>query len=561
MSVIFQLIKDFAKEEKFKASIILGTSIINNVIQSIGFSRITAMILTELNNKKFNKAQYYFTLFIYLSILYIGVCFVYRHFQNGLLSKLYQWTRFQLVRMLMVSNEEEFSNENFTSMISPINRVSSTTFSVLNDLITFYIPNIIFLLVSVVYILYQHVSIGAVFIAGNVAWMIYLMFNWKPLIKKNQTYEKQVNITEKYLLEMLGNMDKIIARGQTSQELSILKEKKKVSTDTSFDFYSSLDNNLLVVNTIVLITTLCCIGIGIQLYRKGNFTQIGFVTFFTILLMYRDKVLSSINILPEFIETIGRSEVLIKQLDQLQENYEKCKNKIYNTKKLDFVNLELENVCFEFKNKVIFKDVNLQFRTTNHNIIGLTGPSGKGKSTMCKMFLKMYKCNQGTVYVDGIDIEDVDPIYIRENITYVNQNSKLFDRNVLENILYGCKDKDFCMEKVKFIMQYPKIKELYKDIDLEKNDCGPMGENLSGGQRQIVNIISGLINPSRILILDEPTNALDKQLKIELLDIIKQFKKEKQAIIIITHDKEVYPMFDDHIDLDDSKSIGSFTNT
>ena len=561
MSVIFDLIKDFVKEEKFKASVILGTSIINNVIQSIGFSRITAMILTELSNKKFNKAQYYFTLFIYLSILYIGVCFVYRHFQNGLLSKLYQWTRFQLVRMLMVSNDEEFSNENFTSMISPINRVSSTTFSVLNDLITFYIPNIIFLLVSVSYILYQHISIGAVFITGNLIWIIYLMFNWKPLIKKNQSYEKQVNHTEKYLLEMLGNMDKIVARGQTTDELSILKEKKKYSTEKSFDFYSSLDNNLLIVNTIVLITTLCCIGIGIQLYRKGKFTQIGFVTFFTILLMYRDKVLNSINILPEFIETIGRSEILIKHLDQLQENYEKCKNKIYTTKKLDFANLELENVCFEFKNKVIFKDVNLHFRTTDHKIIGLTGPSGKGKSTMCKMFLKMYKCNKGTVYIDGVDIENVDPIYIRENITYVNQNSKLFDRNVLENILYGCTEKEYCMEKVKFIMQYPKIKELYKDIDLEKNDCGPMGEKLSGGQRQIVNIISGLINPSRIVILDEPTNALDKQLKIELLDIIKQFKKEKQAIIIITHDKDVYPMFDDHIDLENSNNIGSFTNT
>ena len=57
MSVIFDLIKDFVKEEKFKASVILGTSIINNVIQSIGFSRITAMILTELSNKKFNKAH------------------------------------------------------------------------------------------------------------------------------------------------------------------------------------------------------------------------------------------------------------------------------------------------------------------------------------------------------------------------------------------------------------------------------------------------------------------------------------------------------------------------
>lgn len=547
MSIIYKLISDFLKEEGFKASVILGTSFINNIIQSIGFSRITAMILTELNNKNFKQAQLYFTYFIYLSLIYIGVCFIYRYFQNGLLSKLYQWTRYQLVRMLLVSNDEEFSNENFTSMISPINRVSSTTFSVLNDLISFYIPNIVFLLVSVGYILYQHISIGSIFIAGNAAWMLYLMWYWKPLIQKNKDYEEQVNHTEKYLLEMLNNVDKIVSRGQTNSELSILKEKKNESSSKSFQFYSFLDNNLLVVNTIVLITTLLCIGVGISLYKKGHFTQIGFVTFFTILLMYRDRVLTSINILPEFIETVGRSEALIKQFDNLQENYEKCKDKSYDPKNLDFHDLELENVCFEFKNKVIFKDVDLHLHTTDHKIIGLTGPSGRGKSTMCKMFLKMYKCNKGNVYIDGVNIEDIDPVYVRTNITYINQNSKLFDRNVLENLLYGCSDTDYCIEKMKFIMQYPKIKELYKDIDLEKNDCGPMGEKLSGGQRQIVNIISGLINPSRILILDEPTNALDKQLKIELLDIIKQFKKDKQSIIIITHDKDVYSMFDEHV--------------
>ena len=284
-----------------------------------------------------------------------------------------------------------------------------------------------------------------------------------------------------------------------------------------------------------------------KLYSKGHFDHIGFITFFTILLMYRDRVVSSLNILPEFIETIGRSETLIKQFNSLQENYEKCKDKIYTKNKLEFKELELENVCFEFQDKVIFKDTDLRLQTDGHKIIGLTGPSGKGKSTMCKMFLKMYKCNKGNVYIDGINVDEIDPLYIRSNITYVNQNSKLFDRKVLENILYGCNDERYCKEKFNLIMEYPNIKELYKDVDFEKSDSGPSGEKLSGGQRQVINIISGLITPSRILILDEPTNALDKQLKTELLDIIKKFKDEKQCIIIITHDKDVYPLFDKHI--------------
>jgi ABC-type lipoprotein export system ATPase subunit len=69
-----------------------------------------------------------------------------------------------------------------------------------------------------------------------------------------------------------------------------------------------------------------------------------------------------------------------------------------------------------------------------------------------------------------------------------------------------------------------------------------LGENLSGGQRQVVNIIGGLINPSKILVLDEPTNALDPSLKWEVIRLIQDYSAKKNAIIIITHDKELVPI-------------------
>jgi ABC-type lipoprotein export system ATPase subunit len=74
-----------------------------------------------------------------------------------------------------------------------------------------------------------------------------------------------------------------------------------------------------------------------------------------------------------------------------------------------------------------------------------------------------------------------------------------------------------------------------------------LGENLSGGQRQVINIISGLINPTDILILDEPTNGLDKNLKQDIISIINDFKSYKKCIIIITHDHDVYPIFEQKI--------------
>ena len=98
-------------------------------------------------------------------------------------------------------------------------------------------------------------------------------------------------------------------------------------------------------------------------------------------------------------------------------------------------------------------------------------------------------------------------------------------------------------------MKYPKITELYRNIDIHETQSGSLGDNLSGGQRQIINIMGGLIHPSLVVILDEPTNALDPGLKRELLGLIRDFRKYKKCIFVITHDKDVEPLFDETIRL------------
>ena len=124
------------------------------------------------------------------------------------------------------------------------------------------------------------------------------------------------------------------------------------------------------------------------------------------------------------------------------------------------------------------------------------------------------------------------------------------DKIIIDNMMYGCSNDEACYQHLEAIIkQYPKINELFQKMDIYKKRAGPLGENLSGGQRQVVNIISGLINPSKILLLDEPTNALDGELKQNVLDVINDFRKYKQCIIIITHDTSVYSLFNERIEM------------
>jgi ATP-binding cassette subfamily C protein LapB len=159
----------------------------------------------------------------------------------------------------------------------------------------------------------------------------------------------------------------------------------------------------------------------------------------------------------------------------------------------------------------------------------------------------MYDCDKGDIFVDGVNLKELDPLYVRQNITYVNQNAKLFDKKVVDNMLYGCGNRETCDYFLKRIMEYPHISKLYKNMDIKTKSSGMLGENLSGGQRQVVNMIGGLVNPSRILVLDEPTNALDPALKKEVILMIKEFSQYKQAVFIITHDKDVFKIFDEEL--------------
>jgi ATP-binding cassette subfamily B protein len=256
---------------------------------------------------------------------------------------------------------------------------------------------------------------------------------------------------------------------------------------------------------------------------------------------------NSIYDIPDYINYFGRADFVLtlfnKYVDAIQDT-----NKNYITHELKFDKITFKNVTFQYQNssKKVFDNMNIRLDTDN-KIIGVTGLSGNGKTTFIKLFLKLYKCNSGEILIDDVNIEKIDNAYIRKNITYVNQTSKLFDKKVIDNILYACNNIHDCNNHLDEVMKYPKIAKLYKNIDIYEKDSGSLGENLSGGQRQITNIISGLINPSKILILDEPTNALDPELKRELLSIIKDFKRHKKCIIIITHDKDVYPLFDETI--------------
>lgn len=551
MNILSTLLENFLNEEKISIIFLFILSLLNSLVQSTLISFISANIIESIEKKNIQSTTQFLYQFIGISILFLVFYYFYKILQNNILTKMTQWIKKEILKIILLSNNEDMKHVNFIEFITPITRISSSCYVLAFSCINVIIPLFAFLIIISLYFLYNSPFFGISFIISNIIIFLYLYTYWESLAEEKNKHEVKINENEKYVIDILNNIDKVIYRGETLNEINNLTDKTNSVITTGIDFLSYTTKHVIFMIIMVYSIMFIALYYLIKLYYKKEIKSNIFITLFSILLLYRDRMLGVIQNIPDYLEFMGKIDYILDDFNKMlgnKNNIFEIINKSYSPIATDFSTIQFKNVGFSYNKEdtPIFTNLNIDINTEN-KIIGITGLSGKGKSSFAKLILRIYEPTSGNIFIDGSDIKSIDPNYIRKEITYVNQNSKLFDKKIIDNMTYGCSDINKCDDHLLEIMRYEKIRQLYKNIDINNTSAGSLGEHLSGGQRQVVNIISGLINPSKILILDEPTNALDKDLKYEVISLINDFRKYKKCIIIITHDSTVYSLFDETI--------------
>jgi ATP-binding cassette subfamily B protein len=552
MNLIYFFINEFIKDKKFKIFFIIFISLLINFLKINVIAFISANIIESIQKNNFNDTMKIFYYFAIVFVIYIVFLSYYKYLQINILSILRYWLREELIKYLLIINNNNYSEINFTKLNSPIYRVSNSFFYVFNLVITNMIPNLTMITIVFLYFLYKDYTIAIIFLLGNILLVLYLFHNWEKINSYNQIYEIKSVESENYIIEILNNIDKIIFRGHIDEEIKNHGNICKNTVDSSIKFFTVANYHGLIMNIIVILIIIIIIYYLIKLYFNKKINSTMFITFFTIMLLYRDLIINTIGQIPDLFEFLGKTDSVIDLFSKMDNDSSKLLsivNKKYKEYDLQFKQIEFKNVAFKYKlnNHYVLNNFNLKIDIDN-KIVGIVGLSGNGKSTFAKLLIRLYNYD-GEIYIDGVNIKYLDIKYLRKKIIFINQNSKLFDRKIIDNILYGCYDTNLpiCYSQLNEIMKYKKIKDLFKNIDIENKNAGSAGENISGGQRQIINIINGLITPSDVVILDEPTNGLDGELKKDIINIIKYFKQYKKSIIIISHDKEIFSIFNETI--------------
>lgn len=285
-----------------------------------------------------------------------------------------------------------------------------------------------------------------------------------------------------------------------------------------------------IKHAIQLISSALILWIGSYYVMDGTFSLGQLITYNALLVFFTDPLQNIINLQVK----MQTAQVANKRLNEIFAIEPEQKNTIEKSFSDNIFKkgITLERISFSYSMKApTLKEISCEI--TSNSKIALVGVSGSGKSTLAKLLVNFYSPSEGSIKYGHINYLDIDFNQLRENVTYVPQESFFFSGTILENLTFGLSDNpsfervvDICkaVQLSSFIDQQP----LRFETILEEG-----GTNLSGGQRQRLAIARALLKDSTILILDEATSGLDALLEHAILEYLLQL--ENKTILFIAH--------------------------
>ncbi len=215
--------------------------------------------------------------------------------------------------------------------------------------------------------------------------------------------------------------------------------------------------------------------------------------------------------------------------------------------------IEFRDVHFSYPNTQVAALRGVTARIEQGEKVVIIGRVGSGKTTLQKLLLGLYQAEQGTVSVDGVDVRQLDPADLRRNIGYVPQDVTLFYGTLRDNIAIGAPYADDAA-----ILAAAEAGGLSEFVNRHPDGfdmlIGERGESLSGGQRQGVAIARAFLMDPPILLLDEPTSAMDFSSEQQFKDRLRKIAAHK-TVLIVTHRNSLLELATRIIVVDDGKVV------
>jgi ATP-binding cassette subfamily C protein LapB len=352
------------------------------------------------------------------------------------------------------------------------------------------------------------------------------------------------------LIECISNLEAIKSlstEGYFQNKWESILEASSVSSFRS-KFLATIIINL--TSFIQQVAYVLIIIIGVYLIEKNALTMGGLVAC-TILASRAMAPLAQISSLLIRFQTASHA---LRGLNQLiASEQERPKHKKFLHRPSFEGGIQFDKVTFSYPKQSAHSLDSISFHIKPGDKVAILGRVGSGKTTLLKLILGLYKPQSGSILIDGIDQNQIDPIDLRSNIGYVDQDSKLFYGTLRENIAIIKADATDAMilevAKIAGVEDFAKLHPLGYEMKI-----GEGGHGLSGGQRQAIAIARALLLNPQIILMDEPTSGMDNVAENLFIKNMHTFLNQR-TLLFVTHKSTMMSMIDKIILMDAGKVI------
>jgi ATP-binding cassette subfamily C protein LapB len=418
--------------------------------------------------------------------------------------------------------------------------ITASTISLLIDL-----PFVIIFLLAIYYIGGPLVVVPVVIILFILIYTFYAKDRLQKSIK--DSYDA-ASLKNGVLIESLSSVETLKSLGATGysqwkwEEATSQIADKSITSKTVSASITTVTSFLLQLNTVAVVI-LGAYLIGDKQLSMGALIAVVIIS---------SRTISPMGQVASLLSTFHHTKVSYQALDDIMNMpVEHPQGKKFVARPEYRGNIDFKNVEFSYPNADKTALNNVSFKIDEGEHVAIIGKIGSGKSTIHKLLLSLYVPDGGAILIDNIDTKQLDPTELRKNIAYVSQDVLLFNGTVKENIVYRLPhiDDERIIEaaQVSGVMDF--VNKHPKGFDMP---VGERGAFLSGGQRQSIAIARAILQDYPIVLLDEPSSAMDSSSEAKFIAKIKTYLQGK-TMILVTHKTSLLTLADRIIVLDDGQ--------
>ena len=554
---IFKILNSFISEYKLILIIYILFTILSFPLESIVIPQIYSHFIGILNTKTEMKVfiKYLIIIIIVLSIIYSSNAITV-YIESFMIPDMSEYVINYIFKNLLKKYENNFDDIELGKIITHLSIIPSTIKDGASELCVWILPRLLTIIIINIYFFYLNWKLGLISLFMI---LIFFYFNFKLFFsctnlstERHHLFENKNQNTQ----DILSNTFSIYSTGSVNDEIKKYELDTHKYTIKSKESLSCLNKSNIFSNILIIIIFITLNSFATYLFLNKKLSHNNLIAVIITIIYYIPCIITFNSSMPTIIHSYGALNAVddfVKDLYTINIIKEKeSLNKI----KLNNGNIVINNLNFKYdKDTILFQNFYLTIKTNEK--VAIIGPSGNGKSSLIKIIMGYYNIPNNTIYIDNIDLNNYNLNDLRKQISYVNQNNKLFNKSIFENIQYG---NNSTQNDIINLCTKMKVDTIFKNLKNGLNtNVGVEGNNLSGGQRQLVHILRCFFQKNKIIILDEPTSAIDKDNTKYIINIINELSKNS-TLILITHDTSILSLVDRVIKIESGKIISDTIN-